>query len=166
MKKTIFILLLTSCFGLYAQEEIIDTKPLPLKYVSVNNIQQGGIILSNDQIREVLKSQKYALEDFNKGIKNRKIGNIFLGGGIGLFVGNGISNLMLANNDKSSSNPQLLFIVGGGIAATGIIIKISAKDRIKESIWHYNQRSGFSSKTNLEFNLAVNSDGVGVQLTF
>lgn len=166
MKKITLILLLTSYFGLYAQEEIIETKPLPLKYISVNNIQQEGITLSNDQIREVLKTQKYALEDFNKGIRNRKIGNIFLGGGIGLFVGNGISNLMFANNDKSSKNPQFLFIVGGGIAATGIIIKISAKDRIKESVWHYNQRNGFTSKTNLEFNLAANSDGVGVQLNF
>src|SRR5690606_39834234 len=99
MKKITLILLLTSCFGLYAQEEIIEPKPLPLKYISVNNIQQDGITLSNDQIREVLKTQKYALEDFNKGIRNRKIGNIFLGGGIGLFVGNGISNLMFANND-------------------------------------------------------------------
>src|SRR5690606_34737590 len=137
MKKTIRILLLTSCFGLYAQEEIIEPKPLPLKYVSVNNIQQNGITLSNEQIREVLQSQKYALEDFNKGIRNRKLGNIFLGGGIGLFVGNGVANLMNANNDKTSKNPTLLFYVGGAVAVTGIIIKIDGKEKIKESVWHY-----------------------------
>lgn len=166
MRKTFLFALLISSLVLYAQEESSETKPLPLKYVSVNNIQQEDIPLSNEQIREVLKSQKYALEDFNKGIRNRKLGNIFLGGGIGLFVGNGVANIMNANNNKTSKNPTLLFYVGGAVAITGIIIKISGKDQIKESIWHYNQRNGFTAKTDFEFNIAVNSDGVGLQVNF
>lgn len=165
MKKTILFVVLMSCFGLYAQD-LSENKPLPLEYISVNNIQQEGISLSNEQIREVLKSQKYALEDFDKGVRNRKLGNIFLGGGIGLFIGNGIGNLINAHNDRVSKNPTLLFYVGGAIAVTGIIIKIDGKEKIKESVWHYNQRNRFTSKTEFELNLAINSNGVGLQLTF
>jgi len=136
-----------------------------LKYFSPRNIQLNGEKLTQEEIREFLEGYAYALELYDKGMINRKIGNILLGGGIGLFIGNGIGNMMNSNNG-GSKNPTLLFYIGGGIAATGIIIKLSANETVKESIWHYNREKGYAKKFDSQINLAVNSDGIGLQLTF
>ena len=74
-----------------------------LVYKSSNKIMLNQHIVSKEEIERLLKPTG-VYETYKAGKKDAKIGEILIGGGIGLFIGGAISNLIIANNTEPSYN--------------------------------------------------------------
>jgi hypothetical protein len=136
-----------------------------LRYKSVSKIYLKDERLSTDKIEALLSKNGYALSQYKKGKSNALLGDILVGGGLGLFVGGGLANLSTANSGGSGSSTIL--IVGLATAAVGIPVKISAAKNIRESIDTYNSslnRTTFIEKTDIS--IIANAKGLGLSITF
>ncbi|MQP53284.1 MULTISPECIES: hypothetical protein [unclassified Flavobacterium] len=136
-----------------------------LRYKSASKIYLKDERLSSDKIEALLSKNEYALSQYKKGKSNALLGDILVGGGLGLFVGGGLANLSTANSGGSGSSTIL--IVGLVTAGVGIPVKISASKNIRESIDTYNSslnKTTFIEKTNIS--IITNSKGLGLSISF
>lgn len=136
-----------------------------LQYKSTSKIYLKDELLSTDQIESLLSKNNDALFLYKKGKSNSLLGTILISGGLGLFVGGGLSNLSTARSGRSGS-PAIL-VVGLTTTAIGIPIKISASKNIRKSINTYNgsiNKTTFIQKTDI--NVIANSKGFGLIINF
>jgi len=134
-------------------------------YESSSKIYLQKERLSTEKIEVLLSKNSYALDLYKKGKSNAILGNILIGGGLGLFIGGGLSNVATANSGGSGSSTIL--IVGLATAAAGIPVKIGASKNIRQSIEVYNgslNRTTFIEKADVT--IIANSKGIGLSLKF
>lgn len=136
-----------------------------LVFISGSNITQNSVKLSPDEVRNILKTNSYALEKYNSGRTTKTIGDVMLGFGLGFFIGSGISNMSKANNSSdntyqtdSKSGPTTGIVVGLVITAASIPVKIAGASAIKKSIKYYNEKPITSTNT---LSLKINTNGLG-----
>ncbi|UPT69795.1 MAG: hypothetical protein M0D53_11635 [Flavobacterium sp. JAD_PAG50586_2] len=137
-----------------------------LKYQSASKIYMNGQKLSNDKLESLLKVNPNAYNQYKKGKSGSTLGNVLIGGGIGLFIGGGISNLMAS--DTSSGGSPALLIVGLATAVVGIPVKLGGVKNIKQAVNSYNslpkKQVSFVAKSDL--NLVASANGIGLQWKF
>jgi RNase H-fold protein (predicted Holliday junction resolvase) len=136
-----------------------------IEYQSPSKIYLMNERLSSQKIESLLSKNNYALDLYKKGKSNAILGDILVGGGLGLFIGGGLSNLATANSGGSGSSTIL--IVGLVTAAAGIPVKIGASKNIRQSIDVYNgslKKTTFIEKADVT--IIANSKGVGFSLKF
>ncbi len=137
-----------------------------LEFVNSRNILMEGKKLSKDEVYTILHSNNSAFNQYKSGRTQKTIGSVLIGVGAGLFVGNGIHNLSLANSNSEKSNPPILFFIGGGIAATGIVLNITGTSSVKKSISTYNNRYLANNHYNKDLKFLVSNNGAGLRLNF
>lgn len=142
------------------------TEQEKLVYRSAYKLTMDGKKLTGDEVESLLKPSGL-YDDYKKQRGNATLGDILMGGGIGLFIGGGISNISKANNDEGGGSPAIL-IAGLITTAIGIPVKISATKRIKNVVNHYNSlpanSTGFYDRAELK--IIGSSNGVGFQVRF
>ena len=183
MKKKIVIAILGVLLysnGLLAQEEsvvVADYQPVyseyPLTYSS-SNVYFNGQRLSTGEVRSLLASEEFDL--YNKGLKQRKAGNILLWTGVGI-ASVGVSYVCLGAvfveiaediiGKKDNAYGPMIFggaltLCGAGILTTGIVLKSTGKKTIQNSI---NQHNSKTSTTSLRFGV-TNNGGIGFTYDF
>jgi len=137
-----------------------------LEYVNSRNVLLDGKKLSKGELINILESDNRALQQYKSGVTQKNIGTVLIGVGAGLFVGNGIANVSSANSGEERNNTSILFIIGGGIAASGIVLKITGANSVKNSISTYNKQNLAYNKSNLDFKFLVSNNGAGLRLNF
>lgn len=136
-----------------------------LEYINSRNILLDGKKLSKGELIHLLESKPFALNQYKSGVSQKTVGSFLIGFGAGLFVGNGITNLSMSG-DEERKNPTILFFIGGGLAASGIVLKITGANSIKNSISTYNKENLAYNKSNLDFKFLVSNNGAGLRLNF
>jgi hypothetical protein len=133
-----------------------------LVYKSAGNIQLKGEKMKDDALESLLKVNSNVYSLYQKGRKEANLGSILMGGGIGLFIGGGLSNLSNAESQNGKGSPVLL-IVGLATAVVGIPVRIGGATKVKRAIASYNnlpgQRVSFLEKSELKFVANVNTIG-------
>ena len=129
----------------------------------------SGQKLSSEQVRNLLKDNKEALDFYNVGKTKQTLGNILLYGGIATVAINHLSIVQNAKN-KGDINPSrnIPYIVGGGLILAAIPIKIGFSKKIKRAVTLINDdlknpKTGFSIEST---SFVSNSNGVGISFTF
>lgn len=145
----------------------VEVQTEPLVYKSVNRIFQGNEKLSPENLELLLQTNRSVYAYYKKGKNEAKLGDVLIGGGIGLFIGGGLSNLHRANNNSGGGGPAIL-IVGLATSIIGVPIKLGGIKKVKQSIEGYNRlsqnRTAFFEDTELKF--VANNKGVGFQINF
>ncbi|RZJ55395.1 MAG: hypothetical protein EOO45_29460 [Flavobacterium sp.] len=152
--------------GIMPMREKTDKEKL--SYKSGGRVFLNGKKLDNKNA-QLLFEPAGLYDDYREGRNTAILGKILLGGGIGLFVGGGISNLAKANKNQQGTPA---FLIAGIVAATvAIPIKISGRRKIKDVINQYNQlpkkvdnSTGLRDTRELKF--VGNTSGIGFQLQF
>ena len=90
-----------------------------------------------------------------------------MGGGLGLFVGGGLSNLSRANSGKGGGSPAIL-VVGLVTGIIGIPVKIGGVKNVKKAVEGYNalyaKRTAYFEKP--EVRILAGTNGVGFSVQF
>ena len=137
-----------------------------LRYQSASKIYLNDQKLSSEEISALLKRNSNIVSLYEKGKKESKLGDILLGGGLGMFIGGGLANLSAADSGKSGS--PLFLIVGLATSAVGLPVKLGGTKKIKTAINQYNQildkKVTYFQKPELK--LITNTNGLGFQLRF
>ncbi len=133
-----------------------------LEINSANHVKLNGVRLTVDQVRNTLSSNPEILKSYNKGATLNTVGTTCLGLGIGLILGNGIANINNANNGKDTDGRPGIFILGGVLAVTGTVMKITGNGKRKKSLKQYNE----TQTTQKEVSLINNSHGLGIAFRF
>lgn len=137
-----------------------------LVYKSVSKILMSDKKISNEKLETLLKSNTDIYSQYKKGKNGAMLGDILIGGGIGLIIGGGISNLLTSNSGNEGS-PAIL-IVGVVTSVVGIPIKIAGVKNVKEAVQNYNfslrKEVIFFNKS--ELNVIAGANGIGFQLRF
>jgi|GEM_PF-2909249 len=138
-----------------------------LIYKSVSSIYSNGAKLKTEDLELLLKSNTKVFNKYKKGKSAANLGNILMGGGLGLFIGGGISNLNSANNGGGGGSPAIL-IVGLATGVIGIPVKIGGVRKAREAIDDYNylyaKQTSFLDKA--EFKVLTGGNGAGVAISF
>ncbi len=125
--------------------------------------------LSSEEVRNLLKDNKEALDLYNVGKTKQTLGNILLYGGISTVV---INHLLLVQNAKNkgdiNSSRNIPYIIGGGLILTAIPIKLGFSKKIKKAVSLINDdlknpKTGFTIEST---SFISNSNGVGFSITF
>ncbi|WP_026703966.1 hypothetical protein [Flavobacterium soli] len=139
----------------------------PLVYKSVSRIFQGDEKLNRENLELLLQTNTNVYAKYKKGKNEAALGDILIGGGIGLFVGGGLANLNAAKNNQEGGSPAIL-IVGLATSIIGIPIKLGGIKKVKQSIEGYNvlpqNKTVFLENTELKF--VANNKGLGFQIDF
>ena len=137
-----------------------------LEYKSASKIYMNGEKLSSEKLEGLLKSESNIYNQYKKGKNGASLGNILLGGGIGLFIGGGINNMMQADSDSQGS-PALL-IIGIATSAIGIPVKLGGVKNLKEAINNYNSlpKKSVSFLEESELKFIASTNGIGFQFRF
>ncbi len=139
----------------------------PLVYKSAYRIFKENKKLNPENLESLLQTNTSVYARYKKGRNEAKLGDILIGGGIGLFIGGGLSNLNRAKNNSGGGGPAVL-IVGLATSVIGVPIKLGGVKKIKQSIEGYNgltqNRTAFFENTAL--NVFANNNGVGFQINF
>lgn len=145
----------------------IEVQKEPLVYKSVNRIFQGDKKLSRENLELLLQANTNVYTKYKKGKNEALLGDILIGGGIGLFVGGGLSNLSAAKNNREGGSPAIL-IVGLATSIIGIPIKLGGVRKVKQSIEGYNvlSRNNTVFLERAELKAVVSNDGVGFRINF
>ncbi len=159
----------------------IATKPkIVTKILTCYNpskILLGYRALLPDEVRDIIKINNIALEEYNNARILKTVGDISLGFGLGLFIGGGLSNLSGSKNTTVSSSPypsnsqtkegsSTPLIVGLVLAGISIPLKLVAKSNAKTAIDRYNNSPIGANKQNYKMLFVVNQSGVGLALNF
>jgi hypothetical protein len=144
-----------------------------LVYKSSSNIMFCGKKLSTQELENLFIQNQSVYNLYTKGKNQKSLGDIFMGGGIGLFLGGALVNLSktqteeeIMRGESKKGSPALLII---GIATTiiGIPIKIGGVQKIKESVGNYNSSiKKVASVLKPEFKFIAGGNGLGFQLKF
>ena len=151
-------------------EEENTVKNVPLKkteeeklvYRSSNKIMLNDKRTDKESLKLLLKTDPDVYNTYKRGNNNATLGAILISGGIGLFVGGGISNLTNANNGSSGS-PALL-IAGIVVSGIGIPVRIGGVNKIKEALDYYNEMPSkkVSALERSEFKITAGANGIGL----
>lgn len=136
-----------------------------LVYKSSTKILLNGKKLSKDELKDTFMVKWSIYNQYKKGKSGADIGAIMMGGGLGLFIGGGLSNLSNSNNGKKGS-PALL-IAGVAIGVVGIPVRIVGVKKIKRAVKEYNDLSvrevSFFDKSELKIVAGVGTLGLRFQ---
>lgn len=145
----------------------VKVQTAPLVYKSANRIFKGNEKLDQENLESLLQINTSVYVRYKKGKNEAKLGDILIGGGIGLFIGGGLTNLYRAKNNIGGGGPEIL-IVGLAASVIGVPVKLGGVKKIKQSIEGYNSlpqnRTAFFENTTL--NIVANNNGVGFQINF
>ncbi len=137
-----------------------------LVYKSSSKILMNGKKLDTDELEKLFLKNRTIYYRYKKGKSGATVGTIMMGGGLGLFIGGGLSNLANSNNGKGGS-PAIL-IAGIVIGTVGIPVRIVGVSNLKKSVIDYNELSvrevSFFEKSELKVIAGVG--GVGLQWQF
>ncbi|MFY7811078.1 MAG: hypothetical protein ACOVQ2_05040 [Flavobacterium sp.] len=162
MKKTILTLAFMLVGVCQAQEV----------YTANNN---GKVFLNQEKIdsekvKALMANNTEALKLYEAGRMKKTFGNILLYGGIATVA---LKHLSVVNSDKTvtsngnvsvESSNNILYFVGAGMVVAAIPIKLGFKNKIKKAVELLNQSN--QNKTELEQNIIVNANGIGIQWRF
>lgn len=133
-----------------------------LEFKNCSNILRSGVKLTPDEVKEVLKSNSYALKNYTSGRTINTIGTLCISFGAGLIVGGGYSNMKKSNDEnnvkKGSPAPIIAGVVLGVIS---IPLKISGREKVRGAITNYN-RTPIAEKTNANYEFYAKVDGNGL----
>ncbi|WP_162127103.1 hypothetical protein [Flavobacterium phycosphaerae] len=134
-----------------------------LEYKSASKIYKNGQLLTGEQVEGLLKPSPNLYDDYKRGKSGASLGSILIGGGIGLFIGGGLSNLSQTNG----GGPALL-IVGIVTSVVGIPVRLGGVKKIKEAVKDYNnlpkKQVAFFEKSELK--MLISTNGLGFQWHF
>ncbi|WP_413532539.1 hypothetical protein [Empedobacter brevis] len=152
---------------LQTKQNVEKQSVVALEYINSRNILQHNKKLSKGDLINILSPNNSALNQYKSGVSQKNIGTVLIIAGAGLFVGNGIANISTSNSGNERKSPTFLFIIGGGLAASGIVLKITGANSIKKSVETYNKQSlAYNDKSNLDFKFLVSNNGAGLRLNF
>ena len=137
-----------------------------LVYKSASKIYMNGEKVSDDKLEALLKVNQELYNQYKKGKSGASLGSILMGGGIGLFIGGGLSNLSNANSGGGGS-PALL-IIGLATTAVGIPVRLGGVKNSKNAISSYNllPNKQVSCFDKLEMKVFASNGGLGFILQF
>ncbi|QYJ68711.1 hypothetical protein [Flavobacterium litorale] len=142
------------------------TEQEKLVYRSSSKILLNGEKLKKDELEKLFGIKRTIYWRYKKGKSGATVGSILMGGGLGLLIGGGLSNIGNSNNGREGS-PTLL-VAGIVIGVVGIPIRILGVRNLKKAVKEYNalqvRKVSFLEKA--EFNVIANTNGVGLQLQF
>jgi hypothetical protein len=131
----------------------------------------NGERLNSTKVAENFNQE--ALKLYNIGRTKKTVGNILFWGGLSTVF---IKFLSAANKPievnqngsvKTGQTSNVLFFVGGAMVLTSIPIKIGFQNKIRKSVTIMNEYNSKTDKVSIEStNLMVNSNGIGISLTF
>lgn len=137
-----------------------------LEFRNCSKILLNGVKLTPVEVKEALKSNSYALNNYNSGRTLNTIGTLCISFGAGLIVGGGYSNITTANDENSTKKGSPAPIIAGLIiGAISIPLKISGREKVRKAIADYNRTPvAEKSKPNYEFYAKVDGNGFGLVL--
>lgn len=144
------------------------TEKEKLVYKSSAKILMNGEKLDNDKLERLFFQNTEIYNRYKKGKSGATIGTIMMGGGLGLFLGGGLSNLSSANNGNKKGSPAIL-IAGIAIGVVGIPVRIVGVNNLKKAVRDYNELSVGQEVSFLqrsEFKIIASAGGVGLQWQF
>lgn len=155
MKKIIFIALILFTSVIYAQQLVYKSGG---KILDSNNIE-----LSETQVRVLFENHPNMLNSYNLGKSNKKFGNIFIGVGAGLLVGD-----LAIGLTTDTLYPTAVTYAGIASVLISFIIKSGSTENIKKAVIDYNNQlikknSAFKIER-IEF--TSNQNSIGIQLIF
>lgn len=137
-----------------------------LVYQSASKIYMNNEKVGDEKLEPLLKTTPFIYEKYKKGKSGASLGSILIGGGIGLFIGGGLSNLSNANSG-GGGGPALL-IIGIATSIVGIPVRLAGVKTIKEAVNSYNsapkKQVSFLKKSELE--VIGNANGIGLHFGF
>jgi hypothetical protein len=151
-----------------------------ISYAQQYNYGSGGNVLDEnnkrvkaDNVRQLLKNNQEALNQFNAGRSKKTWGNVLFYGGIGLATLN-LVTAVYGDSVTSSSSGQLvenrvtptLAIIGGSMFLASIPVKIGYPKKVRTAINALNERVSYNEKTRPELLLVANGNGLGFKLSF
>ncbi len=132
-----------------------------LVYQSASKIYMNSEKVSDEKLETLLKNTPIIYEKYKKGKSGASLGSILIGGGIGLFIGGGLSNL--SNASSGGGGGPALLIIGIATSIVGIPVRLAGVKTIKEAIDDYNsapkKQVSFFQKSELK--VIVNGNGIG-----
>jgi hypothetical protein len=144
-------------------------------YADGMKVSLGGRELSRQEAQNLMANTD-ALNYYNSGLKNRKIGNILLWSGVGLTA---VGILLVSVSEESSyesgygyssyeeeeSSTLGIIAAGAGVGAgiTGFILRSKGKKQVSNAVDIYNDTKNISS---IELKLGVAPNGVSLVLNF
>lgn len=147
--------------------DVAVEKKEKLVYKSVSRIYQEGKKLTSDDLEQLMKSNSNVYNRYKKGKDAAILGDVLMGGGLGLFVGGGLSNLSRANSGKGGGSPAIL-VVGLVTGIIGIPVKIGGVKNVKKAVEGYNalyaKRTAYFEKP--EVRILAGTNGVGFSVQF
>lgn len=149
--KNIIIFTLFAFFSVNAQQ-INYTKKLRFS-------SETGEKLSVNEVRKMMNNE-ILLEEFNKEISTRKVGNILIFSGPILILTDMFSTMY----GPSYGFPSALSYVGILTPFIGILVKSGYQTRLKNIIDLHNKNQ--KDTVSLETNLILNGNGVGISISF
>jgi hypothetical protein len=126
--------------------------------------------IDSEKVRALMANNTEALKLYDAGLMKKSFGNILLYGGMATVV---LKHLSVVNSDKTvtsngnvsvESSNNILYFVGAGMVVAAIPIKLGFKNKIKKAVELLNQSN--QNKTELEQNIIVNANGIGIQWRF
>ena len=159
MKKIVFLLfILISAIGFSQEKYTFKT--------GGNVFDSKNHKLTTDEVRELLASNKQALDLFNSGRSKKTFGNILLYGGLSTLVVQQMIQPKSTSDNVSTPNNALYF-VGGAMVLASIPVKIGFSKKIKKAVNTLNtdqpkpKAPAFDSGS-----LIVNGNGFGISVSF
>jgi hypothetical protein len=176
--------------GIPAEEEKQKIKPAVASGLliadrrNIYRYHDGTELLDKYDVRDMMATNTYALQLYNKGLKRNRNGNILLVTGLCMVAGGGVIfatvpfELRYEYNDWYTGENcydyefynYLLGVgmagVGAVMSLTGVTLKITSRIPVKKSVRVYNNNSLNTTGSNMELKLDFTGNGVRLALTF
>lgn len=131
-----------------------------LVFISCTNIQENGIKMTTDQLKEKFSFDSSILEQYKTGKGLRTAGNIAFFGGLGILIIQG--SLNVSGESASGEKSFNIMWLGLGGVVLSVPLLVSGKSKIKEALNAYNSRN----KTTYQVQLNLNNSGLGICMSF
>jgi hypothetical protein len=137
---------------------------------------QNGETKTPKQVETILANNPASSPEYQKYKKNARIAVPLLVTGTAILLTGTVINLVgsvqesqdVANGEIGGTYPNGLpiILVGAGVGIIAIPLVISANKHFKQSLSDYNSSFKSVSSRPLQFNLMVNSNGLGIRMQF
>jgi len=168
---------------------LMQVKGQTLDFKNSRKILLGGQEQSKQEIFKIMETHPEALQLYKEGKNLRTWGDVTFFGGLGIAVGGVLLNSLtnIGSKDKPikggyyGSNPTyketnytlsiVSLVVGGGLLAATIPLKISGKKKIRQSVEMYNNDVGKTvseaeNRIKPQFFLIADNKGTGIRILF
>lgn len=129
--------------------------------------------ISADKVRQLLKNNKEALQQFNVGRSKKTWGNVLFYGGISLAAINLVDGVFSSSSSVTSTGQIVerkvtptLAIIGGTMFLASIPIKLGYTKKVKTAVNALNDPVSYKQNTDPELTIMVNGNGLGCKVTF